>query len=135
MIYLLDLNYTLVGNSEIKLKPFTMQIENETYRQDLIEKIKNDHVILVTARPEMHQASTIDSLVKKTGWVPNDFYFNKGLPPPAWKNVCLKKYIFPKYGKDSEYLAIESNPRTRAMYDTHGIKAIPYEEFINDTED
>lgn len=136
MIILLDLNFTLVANSEQKIKPFTNQIVREAYRLDLLERIKKDRVILVTARPEVHKPQTLGSIMSKTGWQPEDSYFNHGLMPPAFKSYAFEKFIAPKYGVDPElYLAIESNPRTRAMYQKKGIKAITYKDFMEGAND
>ena len=50
-ICLLDLNYTLVGNQADTrlLRPFTRRMAAEEYRADLIEAIRDDYVIIVTA--------------------------------------------------------------------------------------
>lgn len=135
MIYLLDLNYTLVGNSENKEKPFYKQIMNETYRSDLIEKIKDDTILLVTARPKYYKNHTLKSISEKTDLQFADVYFNEGFPPPQWKEKALLNYIFPTYGEDtSQYIAIESNPKTKAMYNKHGIKSVTYKEFMEETK-
>lgn len=56
MKYLVDLNYTLVGNSpkwgEPRITPFSRQIEQETYRQWLVDFLRDKHAILITARPD-----------------------------------------------------------------------------------
>jgi hypothetical protein len=49
MILLLDLNYTLVENSDDKRRPFIKQIEAEQYRRWLVELIRPHHVIMMTA--------------------------------------------------------------------------------------
>lgn len=51
MIYLLDLNYTLVANSENKRSPFIVQIAEEKYRAALVERLQCERVFLLTARP------------------------------------------------------------------------------------
>lgn len=53
-ICLLDLNYTLVGNQADTrlLRPFARRMAAEEYRADLIEAIRDDYVIIVTARPD-----------------------------------------------------------------------------------
>ena len=132
MIYLLDLNYTLVENSENKITPFTKQIEQEVYRADLIERLKGEKVILVTARPQMHTEQTLQHIKETTDLVLLDYWFNVGLVPPAAKQKALQEYIFPKYGQDPEqYFGIESNPKTRAMYANHGIQSMSYYDFMN----
>ncbi|MDX2231336.1 MAG: hypothetical protein NW220_16990 [Leptolyngbyaceae cyanobacterium bins.349] len=125
MIILLDLNYTLVANSTVKKSPFSKQIEGETYRDWLIELVKPFPTILITARPQKYQAQTLESIISKTGWQPQDSYFNAyNLRPPQAKEKILLDSIFPRYGRDTAYLGIESNPRTRTMYRKYGIQSI-----------
>ncbi len=133
-ICLLDLNYTLVSNQlDTKhLRPFSRRMEAEEYRLDLINAIKDDYVIIVTARPDYQQEQTMKNVFAKTGWMPAEMYFNDlGAEPPIYKESALKRFIFPKHGDDgSIYYAVESNPRTRAMYSRYGIAAQPYDKFI-----
>ena len=53
-ICLLDLNYTLVSNQAATktLRPFSRRLAAEEYRADLVEAVREDHVILITARPD-----------------------------------------------------------------------------------
>ena len=133
-ICLLDLNYTLVGNQlETRmLRPFSRRLQKEEYRRDLIEAIKDDYVIIVTARPVYQAGQTMENLRRKTGWHPDEWYFNDiDAEPPEYKESALRRFIFPKHGRDgSLYYAVESNPKTRAMYAKYGIPAAPYSEFI-----
>mgnify|MGYP001782345473 CR=1 FL=1 len=69
MKYLVDLNYTLVDNSpkwgEPRITPFSRQIEQETYRQWLVDFLRDKYAILITARPktrEMYKKYGIKSL-------------------------------------------------------------------------
>ncbi len=124
MIILLDLNYTLVENSDVKLRPFAKQIEAEQYRHWLVELLRDHHVILMTARPAMHRTATLESIRAKTAWLPQEAYFNSfGLAPPLAKDRMLKEHVLPKHGA-ATYLAIESNPQTHAMYARHGIRSV-----------
>lgn len=126
MIILLDLNYTLVANSHDKRKPFTTQIEYEQYREWLVSLVAPYHTILMTARPEKHRQLTLDSLYGKAGWIPQEAHFNRYYKPPhIAKRIMLEQLVFPKHGKNpKQYLAIESNPRTQAMYGEFGIPSI-----------
>jgi len=127
MIILLDLNYTLVENSEEKQRPFTKQIAGEQYRQWLVELVKPHHVILMTARPAMHKESTLASIESKTGWLPQEAYFNSfSLAPPLAKERMLQAFVLPKHGGEN-FLAIESNPRTHSMYAKYGIRSVKIE--------
>ena len=136
-ICLLDLNYTLVGNQQETrlLRPFSRRLQYEEYRRDLIEAIKGDYVIIVTARPKYQMQQTMENLRRKTGWQPAEWFFNDiDADPPVFKESALQRFIFPKHGRDgSLYYAVESNPRTRAMYAKYGIKAEPYSDFIKRT--
>lgn len=137
-ICLLDLNYTLVSNQlETKmLRPFSKRMEGEEYRLDLIEAIKDDYVIIVTARPDRQMEETMANVKKKTGWEPQELYFNDiDGEPPVFKESALKRFIFPKHGTCPEqFYAVESNPRTRTMYHKYGIAAKPYDVFIKNPE-
>ena len=63
-ICLLDLNYTLVGNQADTrmLRPFSRRMEAEEYRADLIEAIRDDYVIIVTARPDYQMKQTMANI-------------------------------------------------------------------------
>lgn len=71
-ICLLDLNYTLVSNQmdTRMLRPFSRRMEGEEYRMDLIDAIRSDYVIIVTARPDYQRVQTMQNVLKKTGWEP-----------------------------------------------------------------
>jgi hypothetical protein len=133
-ICLLDLNYTLVGNQQETrlLRPFSRRMEAEEYRADLIAAVRKDYVILVTARPDAQREETLANIMRKTGWLPQEWYFNDvDAKPPAFKKSALDRFIFPKHGSDGAlYYAVESNPRTRAMYARYDIQAQPYDTFI-----
>lgn len=133
-ICLLDLNYTLVSNQAQTrmLRPFSKRMEGEEYRLDLIEAIKDDYVIIVTARPDYQMKETMENVKKKTGWEPQEIYFNDiNGEPPVFKESALRRFIFPKHGMNPEqFYAVESNPRTRTMYAKYKITAAPYEKFI-----
>lgn len=127
MKYLVDLNYTLVGNSpkwgEPRITPFSRQIERETYRQWLVDLLRNKYAILITARPIRYKEQTLARIFSQTNWQPKEAYFAEiSAPPPEIKKGLLLRYIFPKHGKNGEdFLGIESNPKTRAMYGRYGI--------------
>lgn len=128
MVVLLDLNYTLVANSGVRVTPFCQQVVGETYRLDLLKMVKAHLVILITARPAKYRELTLYSLRAKTGWAPQKSFFNDlGLPPAPLKRSKLVGSIMPVHGRDPrQYVAIESNPECRAMYASYGIVAHQY---------
>jgi hypothetical protein len=129
-VFLLDLNHTLVSNPEIKTKPFSKQIQNEEYRIDLINVLKEEYVIIVTARQDKYKQETLTHLRKKTGWNPRLSYFNDlNLTPPEFKERILNEHIFLNYQPES-LIAIESNSNTREMYKRNKIKALTFQEFL-----
>lgn len=127
MKYLVDLNYTLVGNSpkwgEPRITPFSRQIERETYRQWLVDFLRDKYAILITVRPNRYREQTLARIFSQTNWQPQESYFAEIFaPPPEIKEDLLLRYIFPKYGKNGmDFFGIESNPKTRAMYGKYGI--------------
>ena len=74
---LLDLNWTLVENSDQRRSPFAEQIAGERYRGWLVDLVRPHPVILVTARPEAYREATLASLAAKTGWQPLEAVFNR----------------------------------------------------------
>lgn len=138
-ICLLDLNYTLVRNQKETrlLRPFTRRMEAEEYRLDLIEAVRDDYVIIITARPDHQMLLTMENIKRKTGWQPQEWYFNDiDAAPPAFKKSALQRFVFPRHGQDgTQYYAVESNPRTRAMYARFGIEAKPYDAFLSERAD
>ena len=94
------------------------RLQEERYRQWLVELVRPHTVILITARPDRWQEATLDRIEQETAWRPDDACFApKGWwNPPAIKEHLLRKDIFPVHGQDARYIAIESNPRTREMY-------------------
>lgn len=128
LIILLDLNYTLVGNSaDIKyIRPYQKKIKAEKYREWLIKLLSNYYVIIITARPDYQKEETIKSFEEKlNGWMPDEMYFQEENDrPPIAKEKLLKKYIFPKHGSQNNYFAIESNPRTKTMYKKYDIPSV-----------
>lgn len=137
-IILLDLNYTLVGNSvENKMtRPWTRKIRKESYREWLLDLVRDEYVILITARPEYQKDLTLDNIEKVLNWQPQEAYFNEiDQRPPACKERILSKYIFPKHGEDANYFAIESNPQTKRMYGGYDIPSVSvYKETPEDKE-
>lgn len=135
MKYLVDLNYTLVGNSpkwgEPRITPFSRQIELETYRQWLVNFLHDKYAILITARPIRYKEQTLARIFSQTNWQPNEAYFAEiSAPPPEIKEDLLLRYIFPKHGKNGEdFLGIESNPKTRVMYEKYDIESLCFADF------
>jgi hypothetical protein len=130
-IILLDLNFTLVENSKALGPPFlaSYPVEQETYRLWLLPLLKGHRVELITARPTFLESRTLENMRRLLGgWMPDAVHFNpvKFQSAPVWKEKALLANIFPKYGTDpAQFLALESNTDTRAMYQRHGIFAVP----------
>jgi len=124
MIYLLDLNYTLVTNSLEKKDKYIDQINQELYDEDLVNFLKGKKVILITARPEKYKDVTMLKISRDTSLDFINAYFNiYNLPPYMLKGKIFKELIQPLY-KDETFFAIESNPRTRGVYKTLGIDSM-----------
>ena len=131
-IILLDLNYTLIANSkEIWNYPLEKKIKSQMYEFDLIELIKDNYVILITASPYKRSHKILRDIKEKTGFEPDESYWNFGGQPPQVKKYWMENEVIPQHGNDVEkYLAIESNPATRRMYKKLGIEEKPKGDFI-----
>lgn len=134
-IALVDLNYTLVENSPKwgapKIYPFIRQIEEETYRQWLVDFLRDKYAILITARPQKYREATLERIKLLTDWQPQEAYFAEiSATPPDIKEDLLLRYVFPKHGRNGkDYFGIESNPKTRAMYLCYNIESLRAEDF------
>ena len=134
-IILLDLNYTLISNSdEIWNYPLDKKIKSQQYEIDLINLIKDNYVILITASPYERSHKILRDIKEKTGFEPNESYWNFhrfNRQAPKLKEFWMKNEVLPMHGDNPEqYLAIESNSRTRQMYGELGIEAKPKQCFI-----
>ena len=103
-------------------------ISKEKYRGWLVGLIKDHTVILVTVRLDTFSEHTLDSIRKKTGWLPDEFHFKpenkKYTRAPQWKKEVFLDRVLPNHGNSQDFLAIESNSETRAMYSELGIKSL-----------
>lgn len=131
-IILLDLNYTLIANSwDIRRDRLPEKIYNRKYEHDLIELIKDNYVILITASPYYTSFDSLKHIEENTTLKVDESYWNFGKRPPALKKYWMEKAVLPTHGDDPDkYLAIESNKNTRAMYEKLGIEARPKSDFI-----
>lgn len=132
-IILLDLNYTLISNSwAIRHDEYPDKIFNRKYEQELVNKIKDNYVILITASPDYTSSDSLKHIEENTDLKIAESYWNFGNQrPPELKEYWLKKEVFPRHGNDSsKYLAIESNEDTREMYARFEIEARPKWDFI-----
>ncbi len=131
-IILLDLNYTLIANSwQIRYDKLPQKIFNRKYEHELVELINDNYVILITASPYYTSYDSLRHIEENTDLKIEESYWNFGKRPHELKRYWLEKAVLPTHGRDpSRYLAIESNPRTRKMYEEFGIEARPKSDFI-----
>lgn len=131
-IILLDLNYTLISNSwAIRYDKLPEKINNRKYEHELIDLIRDNYVILITASPYYTSYDSLKHIEDNTTLKVDETYWNFGKRPHELKKYWLEKAVLPKHGSDpNKYLAIESNENTRAMYAEFGIEARPKSDFI-----
>lgn len=131
-IILLDLNYTLISNSwNIRFDKLPQKIYNRKYEHELVQLIKDNYVILITASPYETSFDSLKHIEENTKLKINESYWNFGKRPHELKKYWMEKAVLPTHGYDtSKYLAIESNKDTRAMYRELGIEARPKGDFI-----
>ena len=131
-IILLDLNYTLISNSwKIRFDRLPQKIYNRKYEHELIDLIKDNYVILITASPYYTSFDSLKHIEENTSLKIDESYWNFNKSPPELKRYWLEKAVLPTHGSDPEkYLAIESNEDTREMYAEFGIEARPKWDFI-----
>ena len=131
-IILLDLNYTLIANSwAIRYEKLPQKIFKRKYEHELVNLIKDNYVILITASPDYTSNDSLKHIEENTNLKIAESYWNFGKRPPELKRYWLEKKVLPTHGDDPDkYLAIESNPKTREMYCEFCIEARPKSDFI-----
>ena len=131
-IILLDLDYTLVSNSwEISHKNSCEKISLRRYEHSLIDIIKYSYVILMASNHYCESFASLKHIEQNTDLIITESYWNFGKSSAEIKKYWLETAVLPTYGYDGErYIAIESNPRTRFMYEDYGIKATHKHNYI-----
>ena len=131
---LMDLNVALSSNfAEMRQHHMATFVKSvETYRDWMVDLLRDEYVILITARDQRWANDTLRRIHQETGWTPQEAWFNdtgiSGQYAPKVKKALLHSYVFPQHGMQvSQYLAIESNSETRKMYQSLGIRAIDCE--------
>lgn len=126
---LLDLHRSLITNYNERRVPFVQQIKNEVYHLDLINALRAEKVLLMSARPMQYRDITLKNILDQTGYQPDFAYFNEfGQAPHICKERLLRKYILPLHQRA---IAIETDPSTRKMYATHGIPSLTAGEYLH----
>ncbi len=133
-IVLMDLNVALSSNFK-DMKYHSMENfvkEVEEYREWMVDLLRPEYVVLVTARNIKWGVPTLSRLWTTQKWLPNEAIFNdtdiKGDNAPKIKKTQFLNKIAPRHGTDTQkYFAIESNPRTREMYSSLGIQSFDCE--------
>lgn len=130
-IVLMDLNVALSSNFNSMYKyGFEDFVKNrENYRQWMVDLLRKEYVILITARNIKWAIPTLQRIADTTDWQPNVALFNdtkyEGKDAPKIKEHQMINHVFETYGADPNiYHAIESNTSTRQMYKRLGIPSV-----------
>lgn len=130
-IVLMDLNVALSSNfNEMRNHGFRDFVENhEKYRKWMVELLRPEFVILITARNIKWALPTLQRISDETQWQPQVALFNDtgydGQDAPSIKEHQMVNHVFKNYGDDTSiYHAIDSNANTRAMYRRLGIDSV-----------
>ena len=123
---------TLISNSwPIRYEKLPGKITKRKYEHELVDLIKDNYVILITASPYYTSYDSLKHIEENTDLKVDESYWNFNRRPPELKRYWLEKAVLPTHGNNPDrYLAIESNKDTRAMYAEFGIEARPKSDFI-----
>lgn len=128
-LLLLDLHYTFaIPESWHRGARLVDRIPKETYRTWIIDLAKKNNVtvVLTTARPQHYLYDTLDRIMEVTDWQPDGAYFRQIEAQPHIAKEHNLERIIEDYGDPTpNWVAFESNERTRSMYRRRGIRAIP----------
>ena len=107
------------------------KITKRKYEHELVDLIKDNYVILITASPYCTSYDSLKHIEENSDLKVDESYWNFNRRPPELKRYWLEKAVLPTHGNNPDrYLAIESNKDTRAMYAEFGIEARPKSDFI-----
>ena len=91
-IILLDLNYTLISNSwAIRYDKLPQKIINRKYEHELVDLIKDNYIILITASPYYTSYDSLKHIEENTDLKISESYWNFGKRPPELKRYWLEK--------------------------------------------
>lgn len=134
-IILLDLRSTLSANFlEMGPNPTPESImKKEQYKQYLVDwlrQVQKDgwEVHLFTVRSNDRRAATLESILTKAHWQPDDKWFKSSETgkAPEVKSAYLDRLIPER--KPSALYALESNAATRKMFEERSISCRPISE-------
>lgn len=117
-IFLMDLNVALSASfAEMKHHSFIEFITSEeTCQLWLIDLLREEYVIVITARDIKWKEQTLKRIFEGSGWNPQEALFNdtgiSGQKAPEIKKAAMEKYLLPTHGEGANYLAIESKAST-----------------------
>ena len=127
-IILLDLQSTLTANfGQMRNNPKPARIrDEEQYRPYLVDWLRTVQqrgweIHLFTVRRVDRRDATLESILTKTGWGPDESWFKNAETgsPPEVKSAFLDRLI-PTRNPSALY-ALESNDATRRMFKARGI--------------
>lgn len=131
---LLDYVQTLVQNGNdprreefIRARRYPDWIKLEVFRPWLVDLLRDQQVILITARSRRYREATMARIQHHGLRLVGAYFSPADMEPPSAKAWLLDHEIYPNFGKPTpgRYLALESNSRTREMYRGRGIVAMP----------
>lgn len=124
-LVLLDLNYTLVENSDETM--IAHRYSEERYRRWLIDLLVRSgaEVHLVTVREAESRDVTLQRILELTGWQPHMAHFrpSSGQYPSAahWKRAVFIDHVAKTSRCAAKVLALESNQSVHRVYDQLGV--------------
>ena len=87
-IILLDLNYTLISNSwAIRYEKLPEKISKREYEHELVDLIKDNYVILITASPYSTSYDSLKHIEENTDLKIAESYWNFGKRPTCTKKI------------------------------------------------
>lgn len=102
-IILMDLNYTLISNSwPIRYEKLPEKINKRQYEHQLIELIKDNYIILITASPYCTSYDSLKHIEENTDLKIAESFWNFNKRPHELKKYWLEKAVLPTHGDNPE---------------------------------
>lgn len=128
-VILLDLNSTLAEKTDYNPATYTYNVAGDVYSKELSDLLKqgNYEIHLITARGEKYKKETIIKINSDIGLDIDSYAFKPKYPFIAvqhFKREYVQKLVSSGEYELSDFIAIESNWKTREQYAIAGVQEI-----------
>lgn len=130
-VVLLDLVNTLISAPNTPAAAMGMTVAHESYRRDLIDALRDWHVIMAAPRAPEHGVRTLAQIERTTGWTPAESLFlSRDLRRTDFLDNVLIRLLSGRFAT-SDIIAIDDCPDHRPVYARFGVFVVGADGFVH----